>query len=389
MSDDVEAIRIQSVVIGGGIIGLSIARALALCGLSVALLEKENQLVQGISARNSGVIHAGLYYPKDWLKTRLCVEGSRKLYQYLQAHQLPHKKLGKLVVAKEVQRASLLSLLDQAKANGVEGLRLVEKSELKLLEPDVDADLAIYSANTGIVDVLSLARQLELDISELEGLVLPAHEVLQISQSSKEGFVLSVSGPDGEFQLESNICINAAGFAAPSLANGLYEGSFERLNKGLINEAAPDQYFAQGHYYSYQASAPFSHLIYPMPEPEQQGLGVHSTFDMNGQIQFGPDVRYIPKPDYAFDDSQRQDFIEAIKCYYPNLDESKLVPGQVGVRPKLSKAGEPAQDFKIQSEVDHGMTGLVNLFGIESPGLTSSFAIADYVLTLLGLRTVQ
>jgi len=366
---------------------LAIARAVSQLpqSLSVGVFERTNQVGQCISARNSGVIHAGLYYPASWQKTQLCVEGAAKLYRYAQAHHIPHQKTGKLVVAKAEQAPELKALWQRAEANGVQDLQWLSKAELAQREPALQADIALFSPHSGIIDVPALCQQLSQDVSEQGALLLLAHQIDAIGYQEAEAypFELSVSMQDKAhtepFQLSCKYCINAAGFAAQALAAQCFTSA--DLNS---DDFVPPSYYAAGHYYQYQGQSPFKHLIYPLPEA--QGLGIHSSLTLDGHLQFGPDVRFIDRPDYRFDDSHREAFIQAIQQYFPALKPEHLLAGQVGVRPKLSSAGEPLQDFIIQGEKVHGLTGLVNLFGIESPGVTASLAIADAVVDLLDLR---
>ncbi|NRA42086.1 MAG: FAD-dependent oxidoreductase [Pseudomonadales bacterium] len=363
--------QVECVVVGGGVVGLTAARALSQHA-EVFVLEQGVTAGQGVSARNSGVIHAGIYYPKDWLKTQLCLAGRRLLYQYLQAKQLPHKKLGKLIVANQSQQPALRRLAQQAQHNGVEGLQLLDSTQLRNREPQLHADSALFSPESGIVDVPALLLALQAELAQAGCQLLYNQQLSSLSPEPGGGFCLTVNaGCDDAYQVFAQRVVLATGL--DPLPDGLQQ----------LKPLVP-RFWAKGHYFRYQAAAPFGHLIYPMPEP--QGLGVHSTLDMAGQLRFGPDVQYVPvvaKPDYAFEADAHARFVAAIKRYYPALAADKLVPDFVGIRPKLSGPDAPAEDFAVLTQRQHGLAGLVCLAGIESPGLTASFALAQLIAETL------
>ena len=352
---------LDTVVIGAGVVGLACARAIAKrSGEPVFVVEQHPRSGEETSSHNSGVIHAGIYYPQGSLKADLCVKGNRQLYAYAKEKRIPHKKLGKLIVAKEPQREALQALYNQATSNGVVGLTWLEKSDINQREPNVNADIAIHSSTTGIIDAAALTAQLEADVCALGATVLFKHQVSDIKRV-KNRYQLTINNA---FILSCRHLVNAAGLSATQLAQDR------------------PTYFAKGQYYNYQTAAPFSQLVYPLPEPNQQGLGIHATLNLAGQVQFGPDVQFQATPSYAFDESRKLHFVRAIQDYFPDVNSDKLKPGQTGIRPKLSQAGEPAEDFHIAAQ-RNGSAVLINLFGIESPGLTASLAIGDYVSNLL------
>ncbi len=354
--------QVDTVIIGAGAIGLAIARELANNNASPSLyvLEQHARSGEEVSSHNSGVIHAGIYYPTHSLKARLCVQGNRLLYRYAALNRLPFKQLGKLIVAKASQRKELEALFQQGLNNGVQGLTWLEQDALQALEPNVTANIAIQSSTTGIIDAPAFVQQLEFDASAQGAHILFRHQVVRI-KAIHNGYELYINH---EFYLHCRCLINAAGLSA---------GKFS---------SEQNSYFAQGQYFTYQAPSPFSQLIYPLPEKNQQGLGVHSTIDMHEQLHFGPDVQYMPTVDYHFDENRKHHFAQAIRQYFPALDVDKLKPGQVGVRPKISAENQPAKDFHI-SKTSNGRGALITLMGIESPGLTASLAIGQYVRELL------
>lgn len=362
------AVDIDSIVIGAGVVGLAVARALAQAGREVFVLEAEARAGEGISARNSGVIHAGLYYALGSWKARLCVRGRRLLYDYCARRGIPHHKLGKLVVANDwLEAESLRVVMQRAEANGVDGLRYLDADEARRLEPALQCVAAIESAESGILDVAEYVMALVGEIEQLGGRV------------QCDTGVAAVRVEDGVFSIEvggdrvrCRRLVNAAGLTSTDLA---------RRIDGLDAAHIPTQYYAAGHYYRLRGKAPFSRLIYPVPQAA--GLGVHLGLDRAGQVHFGPDVRWLPEPDYRFDDSQRAAFADSIRRWWPALRDDQLEPDFVGVRPKLVGPGQPSGDFVIQDASIHGIANLVNLFGIESPGLTSSLAIGEEVATRL------
>lgn len=348
-------------------VGLAVARALALQGREVIVLESEASIGNHTSSRNSEVIHAGIYYPKGSLKARLCVEGRGMLYAYCAAHGVPFDNCGKVLVASsEAEIPALLSYLDQAAANGVDDLRRISLDELRELEPAVSAVAAVYSPSTGIVDSHAFMLALQGDLEAAGGAVAFLSPVLG-GEVTAEGIVLRVGGSE-PMEIACTTLVNSAGLCAPQLARSI---------AGIPPHSVPPQYFAKGHYYTMSGRSPFRRLVYPMPG--HGFLGVHVTVDLGGQARFGPDIEWIDRIDYSFNDAREALFYEAIRKYYPALADGALQPGYTGIRPKISGPGEPVADFVIQGPHEHGVPGLVNLYGIESPGLTASMAIARAV----------
>jgi L-2-hydroxyglutarate oxidase LhgO len=370
--------RVDAVVVGAGVVGLAIGRALALRGLETVVLERESGIGTGISSRNSEVIHAGLYNPTDWFKTRLCVRGRELLYAYCESRGVPHRRCGKLVVAtSQAQRAELQRIEARARSNGVSDLLALSAAEARALEPALHCVAALHSPATGIVDSHALMLALQGDLEGAGGW-LAVQSPLVAAARRHDGWVLQVGGAV-PMALASRVLVNAAGLWAIDVAGRI---------DGLDRSALPQAHFAKGNYFSLAARSPFTRLIYPVPEPG--GLGVHLTLDLAGQARFGPDVEWIAPAspaqiDFRVDVARGAAFDAEIRRYWPGLPEAALQPAYSGVRPKLSGPGEPAQDFMLQGPAEHGLAGLMNLFGIESPGLTASLALADEVLSRLGL----
>ena len=362
---------VECVVIGAGVVGLAVARALALAGREVMVLEREYGIGFETSSRNSEVIHAGIYYPKDSLKARSCVAGRRRLYEYCAEHGVPYRRLGKLIVAVEESELKQLEVIRaKAAANGVDDLAFVDAAELHRLEPALRAVGALISPSTGIIDshALMLAYQGE---AEAAGAMVVFRAPVEGGRVSSDGFELAVGGAE-KMTLGCKILVNSAGLYAPAVA---------RCIAGIPPSSIPQDYFCRGVYFTLSGRAPFSRLIYPVPE--KAGLGVHLTLDMGGQAKFGPDVEWIQGIDYTVDPRRGELFYAAIRRYWPDLPSGALQPGYAGIRPKITGPHEAAGDFVIQSEAGHGVPGLVNLYGIESPGLTSSLALADQVCALV------
>jgi L-2-hydroxyglutarate oxidase LhgO len=357
-------------VIGAGVVGLAVARALALQGREVIVLESEGAIGTGTSSRNSEVIHAGIYYPQGSLKARLCVEGKRMLYDYAEQRGLPHRRCGKLIVAtSEAQVGQLDAIMTKARANGVDDLVLLAREQARAMEPQLECHAALHSPSTGIIDSHALMLSLQGDLENAGGMVALKSSVERAA--CVDGAVV-LRTRDGT-ALRCSTVINAAGLAAPALAL-----RFE----GLPANAVPPAYFAKGNYFTLAGRAPFSRLIYPVPETA--GLGVHLTLDLGGQAKFGPDVQWVASPDDLVVDPARGDgFYAEVRKYWPALPDGALIPGYAGIRPKISGPDEAAADFRIEGPETHGVQGLVNLFGIESPGLTSSLAIGRRVVELL------
>lgn len=362
---------VDTVVIGAGVVGLACARALAQRGCEVVVLERHAAFGTETSARNSEVIHAGIYYPTGSLKAQLCVAGREALYAYCRERQIAHRRCGKLLVAtSEAQVAKLEALLAQAQANGVHDLQRLSVSEAKALEPALQCVAAALSPSTGIIDSHGLMLALLGDMESTGGVLALCSPLLK-AEVVADGFVLDIGG-ETPSRLHARQLINAAGLSAPNLAGAIH---------GLAPAHLPRAWYAKGNYFTLQGKIPFSRLVYPMPEPG--GLGVHLTLDLGGQARFGPDVQWLAQPSYQVAAERAERFYGEIRRYWPELPDDALAPAYAGVRPKISGPDEPAADFLIQGPGQHGIAGLVNLFGIESPGLTSSLAIGDYVATLL------
>ena len=363
--------RVECVVIGAGVIGLAVARRLAQAGRDVIVLEAAEGIGTMTSSRNSEVIHAGIYYPAGSLMARMCVSGKHALYDYCRDHGIPHRNCGKLIVATTPhETARLQSIKAHAEANGVHDLQTLSGEEARALEPKLSCDAALLSPSTGIVDSHAFMLALRGD-AEDAGASYAFHAPLLRGRAVSRGFELDVGG-EAPITLACELLINAAGLAATSVARGI---------DGMPIELIPPAYLAKGNYFSCSARAPFSRLIYPVPEPG--GLGVHLTLDMAGQARFGPDVEWVDEIDYAVDPARAEKFYPAIRRYWPTLPDGALMPSYSGIRPKIVPPAVAVQDFLIQGAKDHGVGGLINMFGIESPGLTSSLAIADYVAGLV------
>lgn len=353
------------VVVGAGVIGLACARALAIAGRDVVVLERHGQIGMETSSRNSEVIHAGIYYPTGSLKASLCVAGKARLYEYCRAHGVGHRRCGKVIVATSPEQvATLHQYRDQAERNGAGTLRWLDAADVAALEPAVEAVAGVLSESTGIIDSHAYMLALQGELEAAGGMIAFGTEVTGLAPSERG---LRVSTP--ALELDVRWLVNAAGLGAPALARQLCPD-------------APAGWYARGRYYVYEGAAPFTHLVYPVAE--SGGLGVHVTLDLGGQARFGPDVAWIEAPSYEFDDSRREEFEASIRRYFPALDPARLHPGYTGIRPKISPPGAPAADFRIDGPAEHGVRGLVNLLGIESPGLTASLAIADRVAAVVG-----
>ena len=364
---------IDALVIGAGVVGLAVSRALAQRGLETIVLERANAIGTATSSRNSEVIHAGLYYSSGSLKARLCVQGRRQLYDFCESHGVAHRRCGKLLVASgAAQCAKLRQIEAQALANGVTDLQRLDGAQARALEPALAADAALLSPSTGIVDSHGLMLALQGDLERAGGAVALASPVESMACGASR-HALQIGGAT-PMALAARVVVNAAGLWAPAVAARM---------QGLAASQAPIAHFAKGSYFSLSGRAPFSHLIYPVPQ--EAGLGVHLTLDLAGQARFGPDVEWldVASPDaidYRVNPARAEAFYADIRRYWPALPDGALQPAYSGVRPKLNGPGEPAKDFVLQGPAEHGVAGLVNLFGIESPGLTASLAIADEVV---------
>jgi L-2-hydroxyglutarate oxidase LhgO len=359
--------RVECVVIGAGVVGLAVARALALAGREVLLLEAEAHHGTITSARNSGVIHAGLYYATGSFKARFCVAGNRALYAYCERRGVDHQNCGKLVVASsDDEEKVLLNLLERARANDVDGVRMVSAAEARELEPQVHCTAALLCPTSGIIDQHPFMLALQGDMENAGGTLVTDCRVEQVLRLEK-GFLVKTAG-DSATEVEAGFVVNSAGLGAVDLLNRI---------EGYPRERIPTLHLARGNYFTVAARSPFRHLIYPVPH--SAGLGIHATLDLGRRVRFGPDVEWIDRIDYSVNVSRAAQFYQAIRRYWPNLADDALMPDYTGIRPKLHGPGEPQPDFRIESEKDHGIAGLVNLLGIESPGFTSSLPIGDYV----------
>lgn len=368
---------LDSIVIGAGVVGLAAARALALAGREVVILEAAEAFGTATSARNSEVIHAGLYYPPGSWKARLCVEGRDRLYAYAAERGIPHRRCGKLIVATAAgQDEGLAAIQARGEACGVDDLQWLTATQAQALEPALQCSAALHSPSTGIVDSHALMLAL-LGEAEDHGAMLALHSpVERVVSLAGGGFEVHVGGSE-PMAVQAREVVNAAGLHAQALA---------RRIEGLDPACVPAQHWARGHYFGLPGRPAFHRLIYPLPEPG--GLGVHLTLDLGGQMRFGPDVQWVPvttlgAEDYTVDPARQAGFDDAIRRFWPALPAGRLQPAYAGLRPKISGPGEPAADFMIQGPPEHGLPGLVNLFGIESPGLTASIALGEHVVARL------
>lgn len=362
---------VDCIVVGAGIVGLAVARALALGGREVIVIEATDAIGTETSSRNSEVIHAGIYYPTGSLKARTCVRGKQLLYAYCDAHGVPYRRLGKLIVAaREAERDGLAALKQKAAANGVGDLEWVDRDTLRALEPALAGEAALLSPSTGIVDSHALMLAYQGD-AEAAGAMIAFNSPVAGGRVIEGGIALSAGGAE-PMTLAARLVVNCAGLDAPGLSRAI---------RGVPEAPVPRAYLAKGSYYTLAGRAPFSRLIYPMPEPG--GLGVHLTLDLAGRARFGPDVEWIDEPEYSVDPRRADAFYERIRRYWPALQDGALSPAYAGVRPKIEGPGGLATDFRIDGPSVHGVPGIVNLLGIESPGLTAALAIADYAAAIV------
>ena len=362
---------VECVVVGAGVVGLAVARALARAGREVLVLEQERWVGSHTSSRNSEVVHAGLYYPPGSLKAVFCVAGRRRLYEYCVARGVAHRRAGKLVVAcTEAEVATLRAVMARAAANGVDDLTWLDGDAARALEPALTCLAAFHSPSTGIVDSHGLMLAYEADAAAAGATVVLRAPVLG-GRVGTGGFHLDIGGAE-PMALDCAVLVNSAGLEAPALA---------RRIAGIPPETVPRDYYCRGVYFTLSGRTPFRRLIYPVPEAA--GLGVHVTLDLAGRARFGPDTEWIDGIDYSVDPRRGERFYEAIRTYWPGLADGALQPGYAGIRPKINGPREPAADFVVQGPAEHGVAGLVNLYGIESPGLTASLPLADRVVALL------
>jgi L-2-hydroxyglutarate oxidase LhgO len=361
--------NVDVVVVGAGVVGLAVARALALAGREVLILEAADAFGTGASSRNSEVIHAGIYYPRGSLKALFCVAGRDRLYAFCEEHGVTHRRCGKLIVASsQGQLGELRKIQAAAAGNGV-ALDLWDAGRAIAVEPQLECVGALHSPTTGIIDSHAYMLAL-LGHAENHGATLIYDSRVSLLRIESNGVVVSVNGEDP--LLRARAVVNCAGLHAPQVA---------QLMEGFPAAHIPRAYFAKGNYFTLAGASPFARLVYPIPEPG--GLGVHLTLDLAGRARFGPDVQWIEECDYTVDPRRADKFYAAIRNYWPGLQDGALQPAYAGIRPKISAPGAPAADFRIDGPKTHGVSGVVNLFGIESPGLTASLAIADHVVAML------
>ncbi len=361
----------QVLVVGAGVVGLAVARAAALRGHDVTVAEAAGAIGTGTSSRNSEVIHAGIYYPTNSLRARHCTRGRRMLYDYCASHGVPHRKLGKfLIVTKDADIPQLEAIYAQALKNSVENLVMLEAKEAQRLEPELRCVAAFHSPETGIIDSHRYMLALRGDLEDRGGMIAfhaPAERIVR----ADAGFDVHFGGANKD-AIRFDAVINSAGHGAQRLA---------AATEGYPRERVPRLVLAKGNYFGYVGRPAFSRLIYPAPVPG--GLGIHVTLDLSGRMRFGPDVEWIDKPNYEVDPARAASFYAYIRQYWPGLPDNSLVPDYAGIRPKLTGPGEPAADFLVDTPRDHGIPRLVNLFGIESPGLTSALSLAEDVVDAL------
>jgi L-2-hydroxyglutarate oxidase LhgO len=370
--------HVDCLVIGGGVIGLAVARRFALAGVETLVLEREATHGSHTSSRNSEVIHAGLYYAPGSVKALLCVRGREQLYRYCEERGIEHRRCGKLIVAtSDEEHPRLEHYFETARRNGVTDLAWLTPAEVAELEPAVRCTAALWSPSTGIVSSHQLMQALLGDLESRGGTLACRAEVIGANLGhGLHRVAVQQEGTHCEFT--TRLLVNAAGVDAQDVAH-----TFAGLDAGTI----PVRHLAKGHYFTLQGRAPFRHLVYPVAG--NAGLGIHVTLDLAGGARFGPDVEWVTRVDYAVDETRRAAFAAAIRRYYPDLDATRLQPGYTGIRPKITGPGEPAADFCIQGPERHGIEGLLNLYGIESPGLTAALAIADEVAARLGVTAAQ
>lgn len=364
----------QALVVGAGVVGLAVARAFALRGYDVIVAEATAGIGNGVSSRNSEVIHAGMYYPSGSLRARHCAQGRRMLYEFCALHGVPHKKCGKLIVATEGNEVSKLeAILNQGIENGVENLELIDGAAARAIEPELNCVAALHSGETGIVDSHQLMIALRGALEVRGGAIAFGTKVERITRA-RAAWTVYFTGADAG-SLDVDVVVNAAGLGAQQLALNTEPYSASRV---------PPLKLARGNYFSYGGKPAFSRLIYPAPRMDG-GLGTHVTLDLAGRMRFGPDIEWIEREDYRVNTERADSFYASIRRYWPRLPDNSLQPDYAGIRPKLTGPGEPAADFMVDGPEQHGHPGLVHLFGIESPGLTSSLSLAEEAVNRIGL----
>jgi L-2-hydroxyglutarate oxidase LhgO len=372
-------------IIGAGVVGLAIAFKLSqrLPETKILLIESHHQFGTETSSRNSEVIHAGIYYPENSLKAELCLKGAKQLYQFCQDYAVPYKRIGKLIIASDDSDIEKLERIhSNARKNNVI-LNRLNQQDCHKLEPNIRAKAALMSPNTGIIDSHQYMQTL-LTLADQQGVLYSPNTQFLYAEENTQGFNVKVNTVDGPFSFTCQQLINSAGLHAPEVAKRISASNMATTDTAAsVRSLIPEYHLCRGQYYSYQDKAPFSHLIYPIPNQNTAGLGIHATLDLSGQVRFGPDVEFIKTLDYSSNEARKKHFIQAIKRYFPNLDTEKLIASYCGIRPKLTGPNESAADFIIQTFKEHNVLGLINLFGIESPGLTSSLAIADSVVDVI------
>ncbi len=359
-------------VVGAGVVGLAVGRALALRGHTVIVAEVEKAIGTGVSSRSSEVIHAGMYYPTNSLRARNCVKGAQQIYHFCERTGVPHRRCGKLIVACDAGEADAIANIHaRGEANGVAGLELLDADQAKRLEPNLACTLALYSPNTGIIDSHAFMLALQGEIEDRGGALALRTPVQRLAR--EDGQWQASFGGDEPDTMPFDAVVNAAGFGAPAIA---------ARTEGYPAASVPHLHLARGNYFGCTGKPAFTHLIYPAPRIDG-GLGIHLTLDLNGRVRFGPDVEWVDEPDYRVDPARAASFYEAIRRYWPALPDGALFPDYAGLRPKLTGPGEAAADFRIEGPAEHGLPNLVHLFGIESPGLTSSLSLAEDVANRL------
>ncbi len=364
--------NVDVIIVGAGVIGLAIAAKLSQQFNDVLIIDKNSNFGEETSSRNSEVIHAGIYYPQNSLKAKFCVQGKKMLYQYCLARHIPVNKIGKLLVAHgDEEEAFLKQTLITAKNNGVDDLTWLNQSELKKLEPELLASAALLSPSTGIIDSHAYMQSLLAQAQE-NNAIFVAQTAMESALPTSDGFEVNLISQGEPLTISCKYLINCAGLHSETLAKTI---------TGLDKSFIPKMHWCRGHYFSYQGKSPFKQLIYPIPS--DNGLGIHASLDISGQLKFGPDTQYIDQLDYDFPEKLKNKFLNQISRYFPNIDANKLQPAYAGIRPKLQAEQDSFKDFVIQTDEVHHINGLFNLFGIDSPGLTSSLAIAEHVASKL------